>query len=485
MQTLIVARQFFTVRKTQHGATASSAMAGIFRDGLRRLLLPSRHALLSMLALIAGLGFVSANASAGQVSLAWDAVSGATGYRLYYGTASGSYAPPVDAQNATSYTVAGLTDGTRYYFAVRAYNATTTSGYSTELDTVVGSGTPPPPPPGGGGSGGSSSVKPGLVAAFGFEEASGTQVIDASGYGNHGTISNVTRVATTQFGRVLSFSGLNSSWVTVNDSASLDLSNGMTLEAWVYPTASMSGWDTVIMKEQTGGNAYALSANSDTNIPNTTVNVGGTDRQLRAGSYLPANQWSHVAATYNGSTQRLYVNGAQVGARSQTGAITLSNGALRIGGNSVWGSYFNGYIDEVRVYNRELSQAEISADSKAAVVGLVVSTSSSRSNSVPLNGVPVSGYIYASYKLISPTATSKPAKQVKFWLDDPNPNSPTGSPRFTDYGSPFDLAGTNSDGTAKAFSTSGLAKGVHTITAQVTLSDGTVLPYIKGTFTIQ
>jgi hypothetical protein len=259
----------------------------------------------------------------------------------------------------------------------------------------------------------------------------------------------------------------------------------MTLEAWVYPTASMSGWDTVIMKEQTGGNAYALSANSDSNIPNATVNVGGTDRQLRAGSYLPANKWSHVAATYNGSTQRLYVNGAQVGARSQTGAITLSNGALRIGGNSVWGSYFNGYIDEVRVYNRELSQAEISADSKAAVVGLVVSTSSSRSNSVPLNGVPVSGYIYASYKLISPTATSKPAKQVKFWLDDPNPNSPTGSPRFTDYGSPFDLAGTNSNGTAKAFSTSGLAKGVHTITAQVTLSDGTVLPYIKGTFTIQ
>ena len=174
---------------------------------------------------------------------------------------------------------------------------------------------------------------------------------------------------------------------------------------------------------------------------------------------MPTNTWTHLASTYDGSTQKLYVNGALVGSRSQTGSIALSNGALRIGGNSVWGEYFNGYIDEVRVYNRALTQTEIASDSKLAVVGLVVSTSSNRSNSVPLNGVPVSGNIYVSYKLISPTATSKPAKQVKFWLDDPNPNSPTGSPRFTDYGSPFDFAGTNSDGTAKAFSTSWVDQG--------------------------
>ncbi len=338
-------------------------------------------------------------------------------------------------------------------------------------------------PPSGGGSAGSTAVKPNLVAAYGFEEPSGTQVVDASGYGNHGTISGATRVTTSQFGNVLSFNG-SSNWVTVNDTASLDLTTGMTVEAWVYPT-SISGWRTVTIKEQTGSASYWLYANDDANRPANVVNIGGSTKQLSAGSQVRTNTWTHLASTYDGSTQKLYVNGALVGSRPQTGAIALSNGALRIGGNSVWGEYFRGYIDEVRVYNRALTQTEITSDSKLAVVGLVVSTSSSRSNSVPLNGVPVSGYIYASYKLISPTATSKPAKQVKFWLDDPNPNSPTGSPRFTDYGSPFDLAGTNSDGTAKAFSTSGLAKGVHTITAQVTLSDGTVLPYIKGTFTIQ
>jgi hypothetical protein len=240
----------------------------------------------------------------------------------------------------------------------------------------------------------------------------------------------------------------------------------------------------VIIKERSGGLAFALSANSSANRPITTINIGGTNRDLTAGSRLPANKWTHLVTTYDGSTQKLYVNGVLAGSRSQTGAITLSSGALRIGGNSVWGQYFTGYIDEVRVYNRTLTQTEVSQDSKNAVVGLVVSTSASRSNSVPLNGLPVSGNIYVSYKLISPTAASNPAKRVEFWLDPSDPKSPAGSPRRTDTSGPFDFVGNNSDGTARALSTGGLTKGVHTITARVTLNDGTVLPFISGTFTV-
>ena len=522
---------------------------------------PSRPPLLVVLAFIALLGSAAGEAPAAQVSLAWDSVSGATGYRLYYGTASGSYPSNVDAKTATSYTVTNLTDATRYYFAVKAYNSTTTSAYSNEVTTVTGSAAPvanfsatptsgtapltvnftdtstgsitswswtfgngstsalknPPSttysmagtynvsltvtgpggsntaskanyitvssPTGGGGTAGSTSVKPGLVAAYGFEEPSGTQAIDASGYANHGTISNVTRVTMTQFGNVLKFNGSSPSWVTINDSASLDLTSGMTVEAWVYPTA-INGWRTVAMKEQTGSASYWLYANDDSNRPSNVINVGGSVKQLSAGTQqLPINSWTHLAATYDGATQKLYVNGAPAGSRTQTGAIALSNGAFRIGGNSVWGGeYFTGYIDEVRVYNRALTQTEVASDSKLAVVGLVVSTSPDRSNSVPLNGAPVSGNIYVSYKLISPTVGSNPAKQVKFWLDDPSPDSPTGSPYRTDYSSPFDLVGSNSDGTAKTLTTS---NGVHTVTAQVTLNDGTVLPYIKGTFTKQ
>jgi hypothetical protein len=74
-----------------------------------------------------------------------------------------------------------------------------------------------------------------------------------------------------------------------------------------------------------------------------------------------------LAATYDGATQRLYVNGALVASRAQTGLIKTSTSALRIGGDSVWGEYFGGKIDEVRVYNRALSQTEIQKDMTTAI----------------------------------------------------------------------------------------------------------------------
>ena len=80
---------------------------------------------------------VSGNSLAGQLKLAWDPVTNATGYRLHYGTSSGNYPSSIDAQNSTSVTVPGLTDGARYFFAVKAYNSTTTSGFSNEVSGVA------------------------------------------------------------------------------------------------------------------------------------------------------------------------------------------------------------------------------------------------------------------------------------------------------------------------------------------------------------
>jgi hypothetical protein len=58
----------------------------------------------------------------------------------------------------------------------------------------------------------------------------------------------------------------------------------------------------------------------------------------------------------------VYVNGALVGDVALTGNIATSTTPLRIGGNTVWGEWFQGLIDEVRVYNRALTAAEIQAD---------------------------------------------------------------------------------------------------------------------------
>ena len=77
--------------------------------------------------------------------------------------------------------------------------------------------------------------------------------------------------------------------------------------------------------------------------------------------------WAHLAVTYDGSVLALYVNGTQVATQLQSGPILTSTGALRIGGNNIWSEWFAGLIDEVRIYNRALTQSQIQADMNTRV----------------------------------------------------------------------------------------------------------------------
>ncbi|HET8755556.1 MAG TPA: LamG-like jellyroll fold domain-containing protein [Solirubrobacteraceae bacterium] len=206
----------------------------------------------------------------------------------------------------------------------------------------------------------------GLVAAYGFEETAGTAAIDSSGSGNPGVFNGATRSASGRFGAAASFDGVNDR-IDIADSDALDLSVGMTLEAWVRPTAL--GWRTAIMKERPGGIAYALYASTDTNRPSTEIQA-----ETRAPAAMATNVWTHVASTYDGATLRLYVNGGQVAGRAVSGPITITSGALRIGGNTVWGEYFKGLIDEVRVYNRALTAGELQIDMNTAIVSTSADT---------------------------------------------------------------------------------------------------------------
>ena len=109
---------------------------------LSRCCVQARSLLVRSLVVLVALIAVSEDSLAGQLKLAWDAVAGATGYQLYYGTSTGNYSSNVDAQNQTSATLTGLTDGARYYLAVKAYNGTTTSNFSSEVNAVVPAAAP-------------------------------------------------------------------------------------------------------------------------------------------------------------------------------------------------------------------------------------------------------------------------------------------------------------------------------------------------------
>src|SRR5205823_3855748 len=110
--------------------------------------------------------------------------------------------------------------------------------------------------------------------AYGFNEGSGTTVADASGNRNTGTVSGAAWTTAGKYGNALSFNG-TSSWVTVADAASLELTGGMTLEAWVKPTA-INGWECVLLKEDSTDLAYALYADNNGN------DTGGPRRPIVA-----------------------------------------------------------------------------------------------------------------------------------------------------------------------------------------------------------
>jgi hypothetical protein len=248
-----------------------------------------------------------------------------------------------------STSVAGLVNGGSYQYYVRCQDAAgnaNTSDFTISFTVATSSGA-------------------GLVAAYNFNEGSGSTLSDRTGNGHNGTITGATWNTQGRFGGALAFNGSNQ-WVTVSPTSALNLTTGMTLEAWIYPTVN-NGVRDIVIKEGASVDIYNLYARNWRGRMESNVFVGGNNRTAESSGAPPVNTWTHVAGTYDGTTLRLFVNGAQVASAAVSGSIPTSTGPLRIGGNSLWGEYFQGRIDEIRIYNRALTAVEIQTDMNAAI----------------------------------------------------------------------------------------------------------------------
>jgi hypothetical protein len=291
----------------------------------------------------------------GQVNLNWTASTddvGVTGYRVERCQGQGctnfaQIAPPT----STSYSDTGLLASTTYRYRVRAADAAGNLGpYSGIADATTGA---------------APTTPPGLVGAWAFGEGSGPTTADASGNGNVGTLTGAAWSTQGRHGNALSFNGTNNT-VRVASSASLNLTTGMTLSAWIQPTVSQNGWRTVLFRQT---DAYFLMSAGDGALrPAGGGTLGSSTPYASAPTAIAVNAWTHVAVTYDGAMLRLYVNGTQVATRAAGGVIQSSTNPLWIGGNQPYGEHFQGLIDEVRVYNRALTGVDIQNDMNTPLV---------------------------------------------------------------------------------------------------------------------
>ena len=196
------------------------------------------------------------------------------------------------------------------------------------------------------------------------------------GYSTYGVPYTSGRV-----GSAFSFNGNASYYVRVPDAPSLRLTNALSIEAWVLPTSSAAR--TIVCK---GEGSFSLESNSGTNdsfflgtyfngAPWLVVspwNSGRTNVMLIGPQPLPSGVFSHLAATYDGSALRLYVNGSLVAQKNYSGGVfpgTADAGIGAIPGDEeplrpyystgTWP--WSGALDEVSLYNRALSGDEILA----------------------------------------------------------------------------------------------------------------------------
>jgi hypothetical protein len=274
---------------------------------------------------------------------------GVAGYTIYRG------ASQIATTSLTSYSDTGLSPSTAYTYTVAAYDA---AGNVSAQAAPASAVTLPLPPP-----------SLGLVAAYGLNEGSGSVTVDTSNNSNTGTLNGAAWTTAGKFGNALAFNG-TSSYVKAADIDALTPGTGATFEAWVFLNSAPTEIASVFNKwSQTADDEYLLGINPNQTLFFAWQTTGGytwgtpSFNEARGTGQVPLNTWTHIALVRSGGTLSFYLNGVLDGSVTAADANPFRNGitSLRIGGQSRGGAnrFFNGSLDEARLYNRALSASEV------------------------------------------------------------------------------------------------------------------------------
>lgn len=204
-----------------------------------------------------------------------------------------------------------------------------------------------------------------LVGYWPFDDTS-SQIVDTSGNANDGVINggvsssiDVPPVSCFSDPRSLAFDGVSGSYVNVPDAASMDPASQITIAFWVKPTAiNNSNYQHIIFKNMGGGlTSYGVWYDSTGHIYAETNDTGV--RGIASTGVVAPGVWHYVVVNYNGVDQKLYIDGTLNNTNHIPG-ITIGYGGfpLKIGDGD-FNLPFQGNIDDVRIYDRGLTDQEV------------------------------------------------------------------------------------------------------------------------------
>ena len=288
------------------------------------------------------LNSVSANA----VSFSWTPSTDTQGTVVFYHVLR-------DGSEIGTTSVASYTDNTVVTDIAYVYNVTAEDNASNEstisadlnVDTTVPSG-------------------PALLAGYAFEESSGQSILDLSGNGNNGILEgNAIRSLTGQPGESIEFNG---STGRINLGPMDITTPTMSISLW-FKADGFGTHDARLISKAAGTASSAhywmvstIRKNGQKRLRFRLKTDNGGTSTLIGNAALTAGQWTHVTATYDGLVMKLYQDGVEVGSLAKTGTIATSASVeVWIGANPDNARYFDGLIDDVRIYGEALDVTTI------------------------------------------------------------------------------------------------------------------------------
>ena len=301
--------------------------------------------------------FSPISTQASNVEIAWQESSDpfVLGYRVYLGESMGDYQNTFDAGPDSNFEFTGLEEGQDYFCVVTAYNAFDLESLpSNEITVRVDSEVIVVNP-------GEIPFDDSLIAYWTFDGSNSDLISEREAVLSQAATSNDGR-----YGGALEF-GSESERATVSSFETGG--DQLTLACWVYPT-SFAGLasEARFISKATGTNAnehlWMVGNYGDGTALRfrlQTDGTGNTKTLVTNEGLLPLNQWSHVAATYDGAAMKLYLNGAEVGSLAASGQVATSSADIGLG-NQPEGAgdrALIGGLDEVRIYSKALGVSEL------------------------------------------------------------------------------------------------------------------------------